>query len=129
MSYLTLLNPRFIELLAVAENLAVPIGLTDMDEEATGLAQQLFHILVMLMTKGKPVYLLMAAERGNGFQAILAVKAEMEPKIGGRHAAMLTSLISPAWKDDSDLESFRMQFMQWELDITRYEQQSKEKML
>ena len=125
LSYVALLSPRMAELIAEAGRLAVPIGLSDMDEESSLLANQLFHILVMLMPKGKPVFLLMASERGNGFAAYLEVNLEMEPKIGGRHAAMLAGLIDPGWTG-SDLEGFRMQLMQWELDIARYEQQSRE---
>ena len=59
-----------------------------MGEDTRSLATQLFHLLVMLATRGKPVPILMGIERGNGFAAYLALKREYEPKVGGRHAAI-----------------------------------------
>ena len=125
LSYLNLISPRMATLCQEAQALPNQLTFEDMDAEVEGLAQQLFHILVMMMQKGKPVSILMQAERGNGCAAFIAVKAEMEPRIGGRHATMLAALITPSWSGN-DLEKWRSAFMEWEIHIGRYEMQSRE---
>ena len=125
LSYLNLVSPRMATLCQEAQALPNLLTFEDMDQEVEGMAQQLFHILVMMCQRGKPVAILMQAERGNGFAAFLSLKAEMEPRIGGRHATMLASLITPNWSG-TDLERWRSAFMEWEISIGRYEMQSKE---
>ena len=72
------------------------------DPEIMQFSEMLYHILVQLCTKGKAVSVLMlqaeTVEEGNGFLAYCNVKNAMQPKLGGRYAAMLRSLINPEWK-------------------------------
>jgi len=68
---------------------------SEMGEGTQQLANQLFHLLVMLCDEGKPVPILMSIPDENGFAAYRALKLEYEPNIGGRHAVMLTNLIQP----------------------------------
>jgi len=127
-SYLGLLNPRIKELLGHAVQLEEPPDFDEMGEANQQLANQLFHLLVMLCDKGKPVPILMSIDRENGFAAYRTLKLEYEPSIGGRHAAMLTNLIQPeSWKD-MELEKFRTAFLAWEVAVTRYETQSGDKL-
>eukprot|EP00973_Karenia_brevis_P032471 4478049-Karenia_brevis.AAC.1 len=48
----------------------------------------------------------------------------MQPKLGGRFAAILGSLIKPEWKTQ-DLAAWKTAFQEWELAVARYETQSK----
>ena len=81
-SYLALLSPRMDSLLDQALMLPEAPDHVDMDEETTQLSTQMFHLLVMLCNKGKPVTMLMSTERHNGFKAYHMLKNEYEPKIG-----------------------------------------------
>ena len=46
--------------------------------------------------------MLMSTERHNGFKAYHVLKYEYEPKIGGRHAMMLSNLLTPQWGNISN---------------------------
>ena len=94
-SYLNLLSPRMETLLNQAMVLPDPPDTMDMDEDTVQLSAQLFHLLVMLCKRGRPLNILMAGERGNGFSAYRQIKLEYEPRVGGRHAIMLTALLNP----------------------------------
>ena len=83
MSYLNLSAPHMADVVESANAQDRVIVLEEMNDEQRHMAHQLFHLLVMLCQKGKPVPLLMACERGNGFAAFREIKLEMEPKIGG----------------------------------------------
>ena len=99
-----------------------------MGETSQQLANQLFHLLVMLCDKGKPVPIVMGTTSENGFAVYRALRLEYEPNIGGRHAAMLANLIQPeSWKD-MDLDKFRTTCLAWEVACTRYETQTGEKL-
>ncbi len=67
----------------------------------------------------------MRVERYNGFAAWRQLKAEYEPRLGGRHAAMLQSIIAPQWK--AETSNFKEKLQLWEVAISRYEAQSGEK--
>ena len=128
LSSVSLLSTQVAEVMEATMRLPESVDLVDSSEDNTALAHQLFHLLVMLRPKGKTVPILMGAERGNGFAAYKAIKLEMEPQVGGRHAAMLAGLISPqGWNKVDDLDKWRTEFVQWELSIARYGNQSGER--
>ena len=90
------------------------------DPDISMLSETLYHVLVQLCTKGKAVSVLMlqaeTIEEGNGFLAYCSVKNAMQPKLGGRYAAMLGLLLNPEWATQ-DLMKWREAFTQWELAV------------
>ena len=65
-------------------------------------------------------------EECDGFMAYCNVKGAMQPRLAGRFAAMLGSLINPGW-NTQDLLKWRQMYEDWELAVARYETQSRKK--
>ena len=91
-------------------------------EDAQSLVQQLYHLLVATCTKGRAVGVLMSSPRLDGFGAWWRLCQEYEPRLPGRHAAMLAALTTPHWS--KEIANWRTEFQEWERAFERYEQQS-----
>ena len=121
-SYCGLLSGQLEEFMTIAETQSDPIEKDGFGTEATKLAKDLYHLLVILCPKGRPVPILMGGEKHNGLEAWRLLCHEYEPRLPGRHASVLTGLIAPQWS--RDLGAWRMEFQVWEQSVTRYETQS-----
>ena len=114
-SYLGLLHETYDDLLEFAEKQRAPVELDTFSDDAKMLAKQLYHMLVMLCTRGRAATIIQSTERHNGFEAWRKLKAEYEPQLPGRWAAMLSALIAPTWTND--VMKWREEFNQWEVDL------------
>ena len=124
-SYIGLLSPEMEEGMQQAERRAVAPEPGRYSEELRSLSRQLFHLLVIVCPKGRAVGVMMSAPRLDGFGAWWLMCGEYEPKLPGRHAAMLAALIHPQW--NKEIAVWRVEFQEWERAIDRYEQQSGQK--
>eukprot|EP00435_Cladocopium_sp_Y103_P016734 s3384_g4.t1 len=125
-SYLDLLSMGFRELLVSAEaaGQATEIRLVDMSPMARTHAWTLFNVLTQSV-EGRALSVIMNSEASNGLQAWRLLVDAYEPRVGGRYTAMLMGIIGPQWhhiKEQEFLESLD----NWELQIRRYEDQSRE---
>ena len=77
-----------------------PPNALNYSEEAQLLARQLYHLLVTVCTRGRAVGVLMSSPRLDGFAAWRNLCLEYEPRLPGRHAAMLSALIQPTWSKE-----------------------------
>ena len=73
------------------------LDLADMGQNGQEKAVVLFNLLTQ-SAEGRALSVLMNVESGNGFAAWKALCEACEPDIGGRHTAMLTGIIAPAWE-------------------------------
>lgn len=126
-SYLDLLSIGFRELLIDAEAaaLATDVRLIDMSPMARSHAWTLFSVLTQSV-EGRALSVIMGSESSNGLQAWRLLVDAYEPRVGGRYTAMLMGVIGPQWlhlKESQFLETLET----WELQVRRYEEQSKEK--
>lgn len=121
-AYVGLLSRQLHEQMEQSERLDVDPSYHEMDGDAQSRARVLYHLLVLLCPKGRPVTLLMRVEPSNGYAAWRALLREYEPAVAGRHSSMLAGLISPVWTT----ADFREKFVEWEVALARYEQQSGE---
>ena len=126
-SYLDLLSMGFRDLLTDAEAVgqATEIKLIDMTPMARSHAWTLFNVMTQSV-EGRALSIIMNAEPSNGLQAWRMLVDAYEPKIGGRYTAMLMGILSPQWghvKEADCMETLDT----WEVQIRRYEEQSKEK--
>ena len=134
LSYAALISPRMKQLMLWCDAQPECPKKADMvaygDPDISRLSETLYHVLVQLCTKGKAVSVLMlqaeTIEEGNGFLAYCNVKNTMQPRLGGRYAAMLGLLLNPEW-NTQDLMKWKEAFTQWELAVARYETQTKKK--
>jgi hypothetical protein len=124
-AYSGLVHEELPVLMTAAEDLTDEPELVNMNPDQTHLSRALFAILVHLCSKGRALNIMMRTEKNNGLAAWRRLKAEFEPKLPGRHANMLSGLISPEWQNLS-VPDFRDQFLAWEVAVQRYEAQSLE---
>ena len=98
--YLNLLDTSYQALIQAAENANrySDLILSDMGQHAQEKAIILFNLLTQSVD-GRALQVLMNVENGNGFQAWKALCEAYEPDVGGRHTAMLMSIIAPAWEN------------------------------
>ena len=125
-SYLDLLSMGFRDLLTHAEAVtqATEIRLDDMTGQARTHAWTLFNVLTQSV-EGRALSIIMNAESSNGLQAWRLLVDAYEPKIGGRYTAMLMGILSPQWshvQESNFLETLDV----WEVQVRRYEEQSRE---
>lgn len=122
-----LLSLGYRELLTHAEaaGQASEIRLADMSEVARTHSWTLFNILTQSV-EGRALSVIMNSEPANGLQAWRMLVDAYEPRVGGRYTAMLMGVIGPQWghiKEANVVEALDT----WEIQVRRYEDQSKEK--
>ena len=124
--YLNLLDPGFNAMITAAEQAPrySDLHLADMGQNGQEKAVVLFNLLTQSV-EGRALSVLMNVENGNGFAAWKALCEAYEPDIGGRHTAMLTGIIAPAWETVKEID-FLEAMETWEVQIRRYEVQSRE---
>ena len=125
-SYTDLLPMGFRELLVDAEGAAAAgeIRLVDMTPMAQTHAWTLFNVLTQSV-EGRALSVIMNAEQSNGLQAWRLMVDAYEPREGGRWTAMLMGIISPSWGHVKEAD-FMETLDTWEIQVRRYEDQSKE---
>jgi hypothetical protein len=101
---------------------SIPL-LADMTDRVKGLAKKVYLTLVTAM-KGKALNLLRSVEKYNGFAAWRALKSHYEPDVPGRHAGMLTGLLSPDWMGLNE-QDFLEALGNWDTAVARWETQSR----
>ena len=126
-SYLDLLSMGYRELLTAAEAIdqASEIRTADMSATARTHPWTLFNVLTQSI-EGRALSIIMNAEPSNGLQAWRLLVDNYEPKIGGRYTAMLMGIIGPQWGHIKEAD-FMESVDTWEVQIRRYEDQSREK--
>ena len=126
-SYLDLLSMGYRELLTAAEAIdqASEIRTADMSATARTHSWTLFNVLTQSI-EGGALSIIMNAEPSNGLQAWMLLVDNYEPKIGGRYTAMLMGIIGPQWGHIKEAD-FMESVDTWEVQIRRYEDQSREK--
>ena len=124
--YLNLLDPGYHAMITAAEQAPrySDLILADMGQNGQEKAVVLFNLLTQSV-EGRALSVLMNVESGNGFAAWKALCEAYEPDIGGRHTAMLTGIIAPAWETVKEID-FLEAMETWEVQIRRYEVQSRE---
>lgn len=125
-SYFRLLDRELGEFIQRAENAGrhTDIVLSEMGVRATERAVVLFNLLTQCVDN-RALQVMMNVEPGNGFQAWKALCETYEPSVGGRRIAMLMGIIAPSWETTRDTE-FLEAIETWEVQIRRYEVQSRE---
>ena len=125
-SYLDLLSMGYRDLLTHSEaaGYASEIRLADMTPMARTHAWTLFNVLTQSI-EGRALSIIMNAESSNGLQAWRMLVDAYEPKIGGRYTAMLMGILSPQWSHVQET-SFMETLDLWEVQVRRYEEQSRE---
>ena len=111
-SYTALLGLE--SMMEIASSHRGPIVMDGEGEDAKTASRTLFHLPVQT-TEGKALKLLRACPRNNGAEAWRLLKSEYEPAIAGRFAAVLQSLLSPAFSPNRD---FLEQLTEWETAVT-----------
>ena len=89
--------------------------------ERGAAVSKLLHAMLITKTQRKALAMVTLAGRHEGFVAWRAIKAEYEPGVGNRFAAMLSGLLNPKW-DDS--RPFTDQLVDWDNDVARYTMQA-----
>ena len=87
-------------------------------------AWTLFNVLTQSV-EGGALSVIMNAEQSNGLQAWRLMVDAYEPRVGGRWTAMLMGIISPSWGHVKEA-AFMETLDTWEIQVRRYEDQSKE---
>ena len=95
---------------------AGPARLSTYSAEAADLARTLFAILVALCNQGRAVNVLMNLDRQHEMAAWWRLKREHEPRLPGRHANMLSGLITPDWAN-CEGDTFRERFLEWAVTV------------
>lgn len=126
-SYFDLLSMGYRDLLMHAEAVssAAEIKMQDMTPVARTHAWTLFNVLTQSI-ENRALSIIMNAETSNGLQAWRLLVDAYEPKIGGRYTAMLMGILSPTWSHVHE-KDFLETLDVWEVQVRRYEDQSKEK--
>ena len=124
--YLNLLDPGYQALISAFEQVQrySDIVLAELGQNGQEKAVVLFNLLTQSV-EGRALQIMMNVESGNGFQAWKALCENYEPDVRGRHTAMLSGIIAPSWesiKENDFLEALES----WEVQIQRYEVQSRE---
>ena len=82
-------------------------------------AKRLYYLLAQA-NKGNAHNITRRCEFGNGFEAWARLMETYQPAVGGRWAAMMMQILSPAWQDRS-LQYFLEVLSEWETLIVTYE--------
>ena len=97
---------------------AEPARLSTYSAEASDLARTLFAILVALCSQGRAVNVVVNVDGEHGTAARWRLQREHEPRLPGRHANMLSGLITPDWAN-CEGDTFREPFLEWAVTVQR----------
>lgn len=112
---------EMIEVAGKAENV---IANQTLSEEQQAVSRQLYHILVTT-TSGRALAKLKEVQSGEGLEGYRLLVSHYEPKVGGRFASMLSTILTPQFGEDLE-KFFNDEFPSWERSVQQYEMQSGE---
>ena len=108
----------------IAEAQETPISMDGEKAEVVQMSRTLYHVLVQ-SCEGRALGVVKSSPRFNGLETWRLLKREFEPPLPGRHTALLQGLLTPSWNASKPIMP---QVEEWERSVSRYEQQSGDKL-